>query len=295
MSSVVVAGASNQIAAYLIPMLLRQGNTVTAISRRAQPAWVQDHPSLLWLETDLAHVGALPAGCAQLIYLAPGAHLKRTLTQFSPSRVVLMTSTSAAIKADSDDPAEQGVAAVLQRAELDLADWASAAAAPFTVLRPTMIYGAGLDSNLTRMARLIKRFRCALISGGGSGKRQPVHAEDVAAAVVGALEHSAAINQSYDLSGASTISYREMVKRVFASLDRPIRIINLPHAVASPVASALSVLPMLRGLKPTMLRRMSEDLVFDHTAAKVDLGFSPRPFRPTASTWQLLTASDFAD
>ena len=221
MNPVVVAGGSNQIAAYLIPQLLAQGRTVTAIARRERPEWVDRHPQLLWLNASLETMGSLPAGNAELVYAAPAAHLVRTLNQMMPVRVVLVTSTSIEVKSKSQDPAEQGVAAKLQRAELDLAHWSRATLKPCTIVRPTLIYGAGLDRNLTRMARLIERFGRALIAGGGSGQRQPIHAADVAGAICKVLVSEASIGQRYDLSGGSTVTYREMVEQVFASLDKP--------------------------------------------------------------------------
>jgi len=285
MNPVVVAGASNQVAAYLIPQLLAQGRTITAIARCERPAWLVRHPKLLWLSANLDSLGGLPAGSAELVYMAPAAHLVRTLNQMVPARVVLLTSTSVEVKKDSHDPAEQGVAATLQRAELDLANWARATLKPCTILRPTMIYGAGLDRNLTRMARLIERFGYALIAGGGTGRRQPVHAADVADAISKVLLSEAAVGQRYDLSGASTMTYREMVESVFASLDKPAKIVNLPLAAAKPVASVLGKLPLLRGISSTVLTRMSQDLIFDHSKASHDFGFSPRAFRPKRSTW----------
>jgi nucleoside-diphosphate-sugar epimerase len=56
-----------------------------------------------------------------------------------------------------------------------------------TLLRPTLIYGCGLDQNISRLARIIRLCRCMLVAGQARGLRQPVHADDLAALAVAAL------------------------------------------------------------------------------------------------------------
>lgn len=286
-ASVVVAGGRNQVCAFLIPRLLSEGSRVTAISRGARPSWIESHPDLDWQQVSLANADLTAHRGAMLVYLAPMTLLPGTLNQLMPSRVVLMSSTSRFSKADSSSPAEQGVAAMLQRGELELTRWSQQQDMPATILRPTLIYGAGLDQNLTRMARLIKRFGFALIAGAGNGKRQPVHADDLADAILKALRAPASFGRDYNLSGGSTLSYREMLERVFASVDRKPRIIRLPTALLRPAAVIASRLPGLVGLSPQVFARMEQDLVFDHQAAIDDFGYQPREFSPTSETWQL--------
>ena len=118
-----------------------------------------------------------------------------------------------------------------------------------------------------------------------TSQRQPLHAADVADAICKILVSEASIGQRYDLSGGSTVTYREMVEQVFASLDKPSKIVNLPLAVVRPVASILGKLPILRDISPAVLTRMTHDLVFDHSRAIDDFGFAPRTFSPQRSTW----------
>ena len=56
----------------------------------------------------------------------------------------------------------------------------------WTILRPTLIYEAGRDTNITPLSRLIRRFGFMPLVGGGSGLRQPVHAEDLAIGAIAA-------------------------------------------------------------------------------------------------------------
>lgn len=89
----------------------------------------------------------------------------------------------------------------------------------WVILRPTLIYGRGRDRNITVIARFIRRFGFFPVLGRATGLRQPVHAEDVALACHRALEAPAATNRAYNISGGETVTYREMVRRVFLALE----------------------------------------------------------------------------
>src|SRR5690554_1920633 len=65
-----------------------------------------------------------------------------------------------------------------------------------------------------------------VLSGVGRGGRL-VHALDVAGACVAALRAPCA-NRAYNLSGGETLSYREMVERVFGAMGRRPRVVSVP-------------------------------------------------------------------
>jgi uncharacterized protein YbjT (DUF2867 family) len=53
-----------------------------------------------------------------------------------------------------------------------------------------------------------------------TGRRQPVHVDDLAAAAFAVLGTAAAHGQTYALPGGETLPYREMVQRVLPCLNR---------------------------------------------------------------------------
>jgi nucleoside-diphosphate-sugar epimerase len=85
--------------------------------------------------------------------------------------------------------------------------------------------------------------------------------------------------EAYDLSGAETLSYREMVGRAFDAVGLPRRFVTVPRWAVRAAIPILRLLPAFRGISLAMFDRMNEDMVFDHSAARRDLGFEPRPFR----------------
>jgi len=197
-------------------------------------------------------------------------------------RVVALSSTSRFTKVGSGDTAENAIAAKLIDAEARVQAWAESRGIEWVVLRPTLIYGQGRDKNISEMARFIRRFGFFPLLGSAQGLRQPIHAEDVAAACVAALRAPGATNRAYNLSGGETLAYREMVARVFAALGRPARLVTVPLWAFRLAVAMLRRLPRYRHWSAAMAERMNRDLVFDHADAARDFGFKPRGFALTA-------------
>jgi nucleoside-diphosphate-sugar epimerase len=107
-----------------------------------------------------------------------------------------------------------------------------------------------------------------------------LHAEDLATACVQALEAKHLTETAYEVSGGETLSYHEMVGRIFDALARRRFFLPLPSSVFRAAIRCVQLMPAFSNLTPAMVDRMNEDLVFDHTPAVRDFGFAPRPFRP---------------
>ena len=257
-----VLGARSLVGGCVLPMLRDAGWRVTAFSRDARSQGIEgDMP--YWI--CLAPVWVLPDYFALLE--ASGA-----------KRVVALSSTSRFIKVDSGDVAENAVAAKLIDSEAQVQAWAESRGIEWVVLRPSLIYGLGRDKNISEIARFIRRFGFFPVLGKATGLRQPIHAEDVAAACVSALQAPDAANRAYNISGGETLTYREMVARVFAALGRRPRLLTVPLWVFRLAVSVLRYLPRYQQWSAAMAERMNRDLVFDPTEAARDLGFKPRGF-----------------
>lgn len=193
-------------------------------------------------------------------------------------RVVALSSTSRFTKVGSGDTAENAIAAKLIDAEARVQAWAERRGIEWVVLRPTLIYSQGRDKNISEAARFIRRFGFFPLLGSAQGLRQPIHAEDVAAACVAALQAPGGANRSYNLSGGETLAYREMVARVFAALGRPARWVTVPLWTFRLAVAMLRLLPRYRHWSSAMAERMNQDLVFDHEDALRSFNFKPRKF-----------------
>lgn len=277
--TVLVTGATSQVGLCVVKRLLMSGAEVVALSRGRPIPFRHEH--LRWSHGDLTDKAfRLPEGsfdmavhCAPIWYLPP---VIQKLAAAGVKRVVAFGSTSVFAKALSRNAAERKLVARQARAEAEMEAQCRLGNLQWTLLRPTLIYGLGLDANITSLARLIDRLGFLFIYPPASGHRQPVHADDLAMAVLGAANTPAAVNKAYNVSGGEIVSYREMLERLFKILGKK------PHLFATTLLPlALDIagwLTMRRHISGEIARRMNDDLVFFHDDATNDFGFKPRPY-----------------
>ena len=280
MRTALVFGASGQIGAPLLQRLRDAGWRVLAVSRSPRC----DSDGVRWLRGDCDGVEGLPAEVDAILSGGPLDHFARWYGQarVASPRVIAFGSTSLVVKHVSADARERELAARLQAAETALFAGAQAQGAAATVLRPTLVYGSGRDRTLSRIAGIARKFGAFVLPRGATGLRQPVHVDDLADAAFASIDSAAAHGRAYDLPGGETLPYREMVARVLASLSPPARLVELPAPLFATMLAAARATGQLRGFGDAALARMRGDLVFDAAPARRDIGYAPRPFRPTA-------------
>ncbi|WP_448674463.1 SDR family oxidoreductase [Pseudoxanthomonas mexicana] len=275
-----VFGASGQIGEALLARLAGGGWQVFAVSRVPRPP----AGGVTWLTGEFANVGGLPEAVDVVFSTGPldGFAQWYARGQVATRRVVAFGSTSLDTKQASADAYERDIVARLQAAERLVFDTASANGAAATVLRPTLVYGAGRDQTLARIAAMGRRMGFFVLPRSANGKRQPVHVDDLAHAALAVVDAPATDGKAYALPGGETLAYRDMVARTLAALDPPAKLWEVPMPVFRTALWLARKAGMMRGLTDDAVARMREDLVFDASPAWRDFGYAPRPFEPDA-------------
>ncbi|MGH8083470.1 MAG: NAD-dependent epimerase/dehydratase family protein [Lysobacter sp.] len=284
MKHALVFGGSGQIGLPLLQRLHQAGWRVTAISRHNQ----YDRPGLHWLHGDLEQMPDLPARVDAIFSCGPllkFAHWYQR-SGIEATRVVAFGSTSADTKRGSADAEERRVAGELREGESTLFAAAQPRSDAATVLRPTLIYGAGRDATLTRIAQLAQRLHYFPLPRGANGLRQPVHVDDLAGAAFAALSAPASFGNTYAVPGGETLSYRDMVERTLACLRPPVKLIELPSPLFNVALLAAQAAGRATGLGEAAVRRMRTDMTFDAEPAMRDFGYAPRSFQPSAEMFE---------
>lgn len=273
---VLVIGASCQVGHFLLRQLRDEGVEVHAASRHDQPPAA----GIAW------HRAALPEGMPGpfpydgILCFGPLDALAQwlsTLATRPAGGIVATSSMSVLTKKASADPSERALVARLEAGEQALQRECARLGMAWSLIRPTLIYGAGKDRSLSPIARRAMRWRVFPVPRG-NGWRQPVHAADVADAAWRALRTPAANGRIFELGGGERLRAGEMFARVRDSLPR--RTLAIPVGRAA-LALMARLLPAARG----PVSRLDSDLVADNGQAREILGVAPRGFAPDPRAW----------
>lgn len=288
---VAVLGATGQLGLFAVAGLLEAGRKVVAITRRPPSCQPTEIEGLRCL--DMGQFAALVReGCKDgyaLLSCGPAALALEAITANSPrrfERAIVIGTTSTVSKRDSPDDVERRNMEDIERDLGDIRARCQAAGMPLTVLSPTLIYGCGMDQNLSRVYRFIQWAGFAPVAAKADGIRQPLHVADLADTVVNALQAEPAPALESPVCGGSTLGYAEMIGELFEAAGRRRRFLHLPAAIFPLVAGVSRVLPGFEQVSSEMFRRQSRDLVFDDRPARRELGHAPRPFQPSEADFR---------
>lgn len=282
----VISGASGFVGRRIINGLRTRcpEATVMALSRSERAP----SGNVRWVSTDLAAASQLKTVLAPRlskpavwIHAAPLTLIGGVQSLIEAglvARVVAIGTTSVFAKANSPVAAEQRMVSEYRTEEEALARCCVRAGIPWTLLRPTLVYDGTHDRNVAFIAACIRFFGFFPLVGQGGGRRQPLHAEDLANACLDVLDTPSADNRAYNLGGGEILTYRRMVERIFTARGRKPRIIVVPPILLKAVIGVLRLIPRYRYLNQAMVGRTEADLVFDYSQASADFGFAPRAF-----------------
>ena len=165
-----------------------------------------------------------------------------------------------------------------------------AAGLQWTVLRPSLVYGAG-DGFTNLFARMSRWSPFLPLLGGGKTRVQPIAAADVAAAIVRCVDRPVAHQRTFDLCGPAALTWREVLAEILRAVDRRRWLVPIPWPLARLQARFLEMVyprfchqaPPLNGDQVLMLQ---EDNVGDPSLARRELDVDPRPFRLSAGDFR---------
>lgn len=292
---VLLTGATSQVGVFALGRLLAEGFRVMAlsrqVSRQASIDYIPAPGNVQWLHPgSLASSSNDPVASAatdcllkvEAVFSCGPLLLAQELVPHCPGlrRVIAISTSSLYTKLDSADPAERALVGGIKQSEDALKALCNERDIALLLLRPTLIYGCGLDQNISRMARLVQRYRFLPLAGKASGLRQPIHADDLASIGLAALEAEKLENMESPVGGGSVLSYREMAEKVFTAFSLKPRLVSIPPGLLATLARMASWLPGSEGLNAEFAYRQNRDFVFDDAELRQVLTFKTRPFSP---------------
>lgn len=142
-----------------------------------------------------------------------------------------------------------------------------------TILRPSIVFGEG-DAFFNRFAQLgtLLPFMPVIC---GDTKFQPVHVNDVAAAVMAALHDPATEGRIYELGGPRAWSFRELLAFIVAQTKRNRRLVEIPIGMAQLQARFAELLPNPPLTRDQLILLQRDNVVAPGALTLADLGIQP--------------------
>jgi uncharacterized protein YbjT (DUF2867 family) len=273
-----VTGGSGFLGGYVLREAARRGHETVGLARSAAAAQAVADRGAEPITGDLDAAESLAgifavARCDALVNLTSlgfghGPAIVVAAQQAGIRRAIFVSST--AVTTTLAAPTKRVRLAAEQRIRDSALDW--------TILRPTMIYGAPGDRNLSRLLALLSRIPMLPVPGGRH-LQQPVHVADVANAVLAAAGWAGAPGSCYDVAGPEPLTFAELLRisaRAVASRTRFVPVPLAPLVAAARGYERLSRRPPQ--ISAEQLLRLAEDKAFAIQDAERDLGYAPRPF-----------------
>ena len=149
---------------------------------------------------------------------------------------------------------------------------------PHIILRPSAPYGPKLlvhqpkhTESFHTLVDLIRRFPVVPLIGDGLYRRQPLHVDDFSQVILECLSKDFP-NQGFDVGGAQSYTFAEIIQMLAKGMGRRRRLVSLPAPVL------LQLARWLPNLEPSMLEVIDEDETADPAQIGDYLGWIPRDF-----------------
>jgi uncharacterized protein YbjT (DUF2867 family) len=147
-----------------------------------------------------------------------------------------------------------------------------------TILRPSIVFGPE-DSFFNRFADMAKWSPFLPLVGGGTSRFQPVHVDDVAAAVVHALfpptaSAAASGGRVFELGGPGVFTFRQLMELLLDALGTRRLLLPIPMAIAHLQAFGFETLHRLTGIAPMLTRDQLAMLGVDNVVSAGAAGFA---------------------
>ena len=155
----------------------------------------------------------------------------------------------------SKHEAEQGLLQIAQYAGIEI-----------VIIRPPLVYGAGVKANFASMMQSVKS-RIPLPLGAIHNKRSFVYVGNLVSFIMRCIDHPAAANQTFLVSDGQDLSTTELLRGCAAALGVRARLLPVPEKLVEIFATLIG--------KGDVARRLCGNLQVDISKASTLLDWAP--------------------
>ncbi|MDG1416808.1 MAG: complex I NDUFA9 subunit family protein [Maricaulis sp.] len=158
-----------------------------------------------------------------------------------------------------------------------------------TILRPSIIFGTD-DGFFNRFASMARYMPVLPLFGGGKNRLQPVFAGDVAKAVLACFESPETAGETFELGGAGTYTFEQLMRFILETIDRPRFLAPLPYALGHVIGLFGEISAALPFVEPILTRDQLTQLKLDNVVSPSakglsDLGITPETVEAIVPTY----------
>lgn len=308
MKSVLVTGATGFVASHLLPLLHQQGWQITAALRRP----FRQRPSIPLNSVTVGEIDGQTRweealqGVDAVVHLAARAHilrddapnpeaefrrvnvegtanLVRQAIAAGVQHFILISSIGAMATLSCDRLNENSPCrpdtpygrSKLQ-AERALVDLARDSCMTWTILRPTLVYGAGNPGNLARLLHWVDR-GFPLPFASINNRRSFLFVGNLTDAIALCLTHPGAIGQTFLISDGQDVSTPQLIRLIAAAAGKPCRLVPVPPRLLKHADRVRGAIARSLPSNPSTLERVLGSLSVDGNRIRTALNWQP-PF-----------------
>ena len=285
---ILVTGATGFVGSHLVKRLRKEGLKVRALTRT--PAKAQSLADL-GAEVvpgeidDPASLEAAAQGCDRVIHLVGIIQEGRGFTfrsvHVEGTRNVLDAAKKAGIGHfvyQSAVGSREGAKSQYHRTKWEAENLVRASGIPYTILRPSLIYGPG-DLFTIRISEMIKVSPVLPVIGTGRSKIQPIFIDDVVECLRKIVTSESFLNKIYEIGGPDELTYEEVTKAIARAMgvDRPV--VHMPLFFMRTMAMVAETVLSKPPVTTDQLIMLQEDNVCSLRDIREVFGIEPVKFR----------------
>ncbi len=165
------------------------------------------------------------------------------------------------------------------RTKLEAERIVAASGVPFTIVRPSTVYGPGARGLFAKMGRYVARLPVIPIIGNGRQTFRPIYVGDLVTAILTCLDADAAAGKTYDLGGPDGVTFERFIDGIGEALGRKPMKVRVPVPICVGLARMLAMVAKNPPLTVDNIVGLTQMRECDISEAQRDLGFAPIPFR----------------
>jgi uncharacterized protein YbjT (DUF2867 family) len=285
---ILVIGGTGFVGSHLVRRMRGNGLSVRVVARNPDKAHALADQGVEVVPGDISDKASLEkaaAGSERIIHLvgifqeAPGVTFKNVHVE--GTRNLVEAARKAGVRQffyQSAVGARPGAKSEYHKTKWQAEELVRASGIPYTILRPSLIYGPG-DQFTLRLAEIIRQSPVLPVIGSGKSKVQPIAIDDVVSCIVKAIASDAFLNESYEIGGPEQLTYEEVTRAIAGAMGIRRPAIHVPMLFMRPMTRVLETVLPKPPLTTDQLIMLQEDNVCSMRDIREVFGIEPIKFQ----------------